>query len=184
MSHPFMGQVATKLYQLGIASMRFQFPYMEAGKRRPDTPAIAQAAVRAAVAEARRRFRTVPIIAGGKSFGGRMTSQAQAAGPIEGVRGIAFIGFPLHPSGKPSRVRAEHLAKIQVPLLFIQGTRDKLAELPLLQSVLKDLGSAAASHFIDQADHAFHVPKRTGRLDNEVIIEIVDALALWIDRSI
>lgn len=184
MSHTFMEQVATKLYQLGIASFRYQFPYMEAGRKRPDTPAIAQAAVRAAVAEAKKHFRKVPIFAGGKSFGGRMTSQAQAVMPIKGVSGLAFIGFPLHPVGKPSIVRAKHLDEIGVPLLFIQGTRDKLAELPLLQSVLNNAGSATTACLIDEADHAFHVPKRTRREDEDVISEICVALAHWIDGLI
>jgi predicted alpha/beta-hydrolase family hydrolase len=179
MSHPFMEQIAAGLYGRGIATLRYQFPFMEKGSKRPDRPAIAHAAVRAAVAEARKRCRGIPVIAGGKSFGGRMTSQAQAIEPLEGVLGLAFLGFPLHPSAKPSIARAEHLSKIWLPMLFVQGTRDKLADPALLVPVLKKLGRKASAHMIDQADHAFHVPARSGRDDGDVVTEIVDAFARW-----
>jgi predicted alpha/beta-hydrolase family hydrolase len=182
MSHSFMEQVAANLYAAGVATFRFQFPYMEAGKRRPDSPATAGSAVRAAVAEARRHNRNIPIFAGGKSFGGRMTSQAQAEASMRGVKGIAIIGFPLHPSGKPSIARADHLATIKSPLLFIQGTRDKLADPRLLQAVLRGLGPTATVHLIDQADHAFHIPKRTGRDDSEILAEVCRTLTRWIAR--
>ncbi|MEA2830038.1 MAG: uncharacterized protein QOF22_786 [Bradyrhizobium sp.] len=180
MTHPFMETVATGLAARGVATLRFQFPYMENGSKRPDSPAIAQAAVRAAVAEAGRRCPGVPLIAGGKSFGGRMTSQAQAAAPLDGVHGLAFLGFPLHPSGKPSSDRAKHLAQVHVPLLFVQGTRDKLAELRLLEPVVTDLGPSASVHLVSEADHSFHVLARSGRNDREVMDEILDAVVAWI----
>jgi predicted alpha/beta-hydrolase family hydrolase len=153
---------------------------MEKGSRRPDPPAIAQAAVRAAVAEARRCCPGLPLIAGGKSFGGRMTSQAQAMAPLDGVHGLAFLGFPLHPAGKPSSDRAKHLSDIHVPMLFAQGTRDSLAELKLLEPVVKSLGTSARLHLVEGADHSFHVPARSGRNDREVMTEILDAFAGWI----
>jgi predicted alpha/beta-hydrolase family hydrolase len=182
MTHPFMEQIAAGLYGRGIATLRYQFPFMEKGSRRPDQPAIAHAAVRAAFAEARRRCRGLHLLAGGKSFGGRMTSQAQAIEPLEGVQGLSFLGFPLHPSGKPSVVRAEHLSKVRIPMLFVQGTRDKLAETALLAPVTKDLGRKVSVHLVDQADHAFHVPARSGRTDSDVVAEIADAFAAWTAR--
>src|SRR6266550_4837273 len=136
MAHPFLAAVAAELKQRGIATLRYQFPYMEAGGKRPDPPKLAQATVRADVAEAGRLLPGLPLVAGGKSFGGRMTSQAQAAAPLAGVRGLAFLGFPLHPAGKPSDARATHLSDVHVPMLFVQGTRDKLAELPLIEPVV------------------------------------------------
>jgi uncharacterized protein len=178
MTNSFMEAFAAGLCRHSIASLRFQFPYMEKGSKRPDPPAIAQAAVRAAVAEARRHFPELPLIAGGKSFGGRMTSQAQAAAPLEGVRGLAFLGFPLHPSGKPSSDRAAHLAKIHIPMLFLQGTRDSLAEPGLIEPVVKGLSSATL-HLVDGADHSFHVLARSGRNDREVLGEILDVFASW-----
>jgi predicted alpha/beta-hydrolase family hydrolase len=180
MTHPFMETVANGLAERGVASLRYQFPYMENGSKRPDSPAVAQAAVRAAVAEAGRRCPELPLIAGGKSFGGRMTSQAQAAAPLDGVHGLAFLGFPLHPSGKPSSDRAKHLAEVHVPLLFVQGTRDKLAELRLLEPVVTDLGPSASVHLVSGADHSFHVLARSGRNDREVMDEILDAVVAWI----
>jgi uncharacterized protein len=180
MTHPFMEQVSTGLCERGIASLRYQFPYMETGSRRPDTPATAHAAVRAAVAEAARCLPGVPLIAGGKSFGGRMTSQAQAIAPLPGVRGLAFLGFPLHPSGKPSETRATHLDDVDIPMLFIQGTRDKLAETTLVEKVVKRLGRLASLHPVQDADHSFHVLARSGRNDAEVMREIVDTLSAWI----
>jgi predicted alpha/beta-hydrolase family hydrolase len=181
MTHPFMETVAAGLGERGVATLRYQFPYMEKGSKRPDPPAIAQAAVRAAVAEAGRRCAGVPLVAGGKSFGGRMTSQAQAAAPLAGVLGLAFLGFPLHPAGKPSSDRAKHLADVRVPMLFMQGTRDSLAELSLLEPVVKRLGPSASLHRVEGADHSFHVPARSGRNDREVMNEILDAFAAWAD---
>src|ERR1041385_2455090 len=160
MSHPFMETIATGLADRGIATLRYQFPYMEKGSKRPDTPAVAHAAVRAAVSEAARRCPGLPLIAGGKSFGGRMTSQAQAIAPLPGVRGLVFLGFPLHPPGKPSIERATHLSAIEVPMLFLQGTRDEFAELRRLRSVVRKLRRRATLHRIRGADHAFHVPAR------------------------
>src|SRR6201998_3238545 len=174
MTHPFMETFATGLGERGVASLRYQFPYMEKGSRRPDPPAIAQAAVRAAVAEAGLSCPGLPLIAGGKSFGGRMTSQAQASAPLTGVRGLAFLGFPLHPAGKPSSDRAKHLAGVHVPMLFMQGTRDNLAELTLMQPVVSGLGPSASLHPVREADHSFHVLARSGRNDREVMKEILD----------
>ena len=180
MTHEFMEKVAAGLGDRGIATLRYQFPYMEKASRRPDPPAIAHATVRAAVAEAARCCPGLAIFAGGKSFGGRMTSQAQASAPLAGVRGLAFLGFPLHPAGKPSDTRAEHLGDVSVPMLFVQGTRDKLAELALLEPVVKRLGTSASLHLVQEADHSFHVLARSGRNDSDVINEIVNTLSAWI----
>jgi hypothetical protein len=180
MGHPFMETVAAGLGERGIATLRYQFPYMEKGSKRPDAPAVAQAAVRAAVAEAAHCCPKLPLIAGGKSFGGRMTSQAQAASPLDGVQGLAFFGFPLHPSGKPSSDRAKHLADIKIPMLFLQGTRDSLAELSLLEPVVKSLKRRATLHVVKEADHSFHVPARSGRNDREAMTEILDAFEKWV----
>jgi predicted alpha/beta-hydrolase family hydrolase len=182
MTHPFMGAVAQGLAARGIATLRYQFPYMERGSRRPDTPRVAHAAVRAAVVEAAQRLPGLPLFAGGKSFGGRMTSQAQAAAPLPGVRGLAFVGFPLHPAGKPGVERAAHLAAVKVPMLFLQGTRDELADLALLQGVVQDLGDRATLHLEDDADHAFHVRARSGRSDAQVVQALAVALAAWCAR--
>ena len=179
MAHPFMAKFADGLGQRGVATLRYQFPYMEKGSKRPDAPAVAQSAVRAAVAEAGRRCPDVKLIAGGKSFGGRMTSQAQASSPLPGVQGLAFVGFPLHPAGKPSSDRAKHLGDIRIPMLFLQGTRDSLAELTLLEPVVKGLGSLASLHLAREADHSFHVLVRSGRNDREVMDEILDAFVAW-----
>jgi predicted alpha/beta-hydrolase family hydrolase len=180
MTHPFMEAIAAGLCERGVATLRYQFPYMEKGSKRPDSPAIAQAAVRAAVAEAGRRCAGLRLIAGGKSFGGRMTSQAQAVAPLAGVDGLAFLGFPLHPAGKPSIDRAAHLSDVHVPMLFLQGTRDNLAELKLLEPVVKRLGPSASLHPVEAADHSFHVLARSGRNDSDVMNEILDTLASWI----
>jgi uncharacterized protein len=180
MTHPFMETVAAGLSERGVASLRYQFPYMEKASRRPDSPGVAHAAVRAAVAEAGRYCAGLTLIAGGKSFGGRMTSQAQAAAPLAGVHGLAFLGFPLHPAGKPSDDRAKHLSDVHVPMLFIQGTRDNLAELKLLEPVVKRLGPSASLHVEEGADHSFHVLARSGRNDGEVMRDILDTLAAWI----
>jgi uncharacterized protein len=184
MQHPFMATVADELALRGIASLRYQFPYMERGSRRPDPPALAQATVRAAVAQAWRLLPQLPLIAGGKSFGGRMTSQAQAKAPLPGVRGLAFLGFPLHPAGKPSRERAEHLFDVSVPMLFLQGTRDALAALDQLEPVCRALGARATLKLFEDADHSFHVPARSGRNDAQVRAQILDALTAWIDDAI
>ena len=180
MTHSFMEATAQGLAERGVATLRYQFPYMEKGGRRPDPPAVAHSAVRAAVAEAARRCAGLRLIAGGRSFGGRMTSQAQAAAPLAGVDGLAFLGFPLHPAGKPSDDRARHLADIKIPMLFMQGTSDKLAELTLLEPVVARLGPRATLHLVRDADHSFHVPARSGRNDREVLGEILDALSGWI----
>jgi predicted alpha/beta-hydrolase family hydrolase len=182
MSHPFMETVATGLYDRGIATLRYQFRYMEKGSKRPDAPVVAHAAVRAAVQEAARLSPGLPLIAGGKSFGGRMTSQAQAIAPLANVRGLAFLGFPLHPAGKPSVARAAHLSDIDIPMLFLQGTRDDLAEMTLLEPVVKGLGGLAALHVVQEGDHSFHVLARSGRNDREVMNEVLDALSAWIGR--
>ena len=179
MTHPFMQAFAEGLCVRGIASLRYQFPYLEKASKRPDPPAIAQATVRVAVTEAARHCPDVPLFAGGKSFGGRMSSQAQAAAPLPGVRGLAFLGFPLHPAGKPSTDRAEHLADIHIPMLFLQGARDTLAETALIAPVVKRLGSLARLHLVEGADHSFHVLARSGRNDREVMHEILDAFADW-----
>jgi uncharacterized protein len=181
MTHASMQTVATGLGARGIATLRYQFPYMEKGSKRPDAPAAAHAAVQAAVAEAKRRFDRLPLIAGGRSFGGRMTSQAQSRSPLPGVRGLAFFGFPLHPAGKPSSDRATHLADVKVPMLFLQGTRDALAELSLLEPVVKGLGSRATLRLLEGADHSFHVLKSSGRNDREVMDEALDAFAAWVE---
>jgi predicted alpha/beta-hydrolase family hydrolase len=180
MAHSFMEQAAAGLAERGIATLRYQFPYMEKASKRPDPPSIAHATVRAAVKEAARHCPGLPLVAGGKSFGARMTSQAQAKAPLEGVRGLAFFGFPLHPAGKPSIDRADHLAEIHVPMLFLQGTNDKLAELLLLKPVVEKLKLLATLHLVEAADHSFHVPARSGRNDREVMNEILDALAAWV----
>jgi predicted alpha/beta-hydrolase family hydrolase len=180
MSHPFMEKVATGLCDRGIATLRYQFPYMEKGSRRPDPPAVAHAAVRAAVKEAARCCDGLPLIAGGKSFGGRMTSQAQSLAPLPGVRGLAFLGFPLHPPGKPSTSRAAHLSELKIPVLFLQGTRDDFAEMSLLEPVVKGLGGLASLHVVLEGDHSLHVPARSGRKNREVMNDVLDALSAWI----
>lgn len=179
MHHGFMAALAQALAARGVAALRFQFPFMERGSKRPDPPAAAQAAIRAAVASAARRFAKLPLFAGGKSFGGRMASQAQAAQPLPGVRGLVFVGFPLHPAGKPSLQRAAHLQQVDAPMLFLQGTRDALADMALLQQALQPLGSRATLHVVSQADHAFAVPARSGRKQPDIIAELADAAAAW-----
>ena len=183
MNHPFMQRAAEALETRGIATHRFDFPYVQAKKSRPDPPVVAEAAVRQAVDEAARKHPGLPILAGGKSFGGRMTSQAQGSQPMPGVRGLVFFGFPLHPAGRPSSDRARHLADVAVPMLFLQGTRDSLAELPLLEPLVKSLGSLATLHLVQEADHSFHVPAKTGRRDAEILAEILDAAASWMTSS-
>jgi predicted alpha/beta-hydrolase family hydrolase len=184
MTHPFMAAVARELAERGVATLRYQFPYMERGGKRPDPPKLAHATVRAAVAETARGLPRLPLIAGGKSFGGRMTSQAQAAAPLAGVRGLVFLGFPLHPAGRPSAERGQHLFDVQVPMLFLQGTRDELAMLDQLEPLGAALGKRAVLKLFQDADHSFHVPARTGRKDPQVRAEMLDALVGWIDTVI
>ena len=181
MDHPFMAAVAEGLAARGVATLRYQFPYMERGGKRPDPPPLAHAAVRAAVAETTRRLPGLPLFAGGKSFGGRMTSQAQAEAPLAGVRGLVFLGFPLHPAGRPSDTRAKHLFDVGVPMLFLQGTRDALAAPALLEPLCGALGSRATLKFFEDADHSFHVPRKSGHTDADVRAAMLDALAAWID---
>ncbi len=182
MNHAFMEALSQALFDRSVATLRFQFPFMERGSKRPDAPATAHAAVRAAVAAARERLPAVPLLAGGKSFGGRMTSQAQAAAAMPGVRGLVFVGFPLHPAGKPDTERAAHLTQADVPMLFLQGTRDELAELGLLRGVVQALGPRATLHLEDDADHAFHVRARSGRTDAQVVQALADAVVAWLPR--
>jgi predicted alpha/beta-hydrolase family hydrolase len=179
MAHAFMADLANALAERAIATLRYQFPYMERGSKRPDTPAVAQCAVRAAVAEAQRQWPGLPLLAGGKSFGGRMTSQAQAAAPLPGVRGLVFVGFPLHPAGKPGTERAAHLQAVALPMLFLQGTRDELADLALLRPVVDALGARATRRLFDDADHAFHVRARSGSNDRAVLAALADTVAQW-----
>jgi predicted alpha/beta-hydrolase family hydrolase len=179
MRHPFMEQVASELAARRIATLRYQFLYMERGSRRPDPPTVCHGVVRAAVSMATQLAPALPLIAGGKSFGGRMTSQAQAAKALPGVRGLGFFGFPLHPPKQPSDSRAEHLAGVQIPLLFLQGTRDQLADLSLLQPLVARLGDRATLKLLADADHSFHVPARSGRNDAQVRAEMLDAFAAW-----
>jgi len=179
MSHRSMAAIADGLETRGVATLRYQFPYMERRGKRVDPPAVAHAAVRAAVAEARRRASTAPLFAGGRSFGGRMTSQAQAIAPLDGVRGLVFFAFPLHTAGKPSVARAAHLADVTVPMLFLQGTKDTLAELDLLQHTVAGLDGRATLELLPDADHAFHVPARTGRKDADVLAAALDAAVAW-----
>jgi predicted alpha/beta-hydrolase family hydrolase len=174
-----MEAVAAGLAERGLATLRYQFPYMEHQKRRPDPPRLAHVTVRAAVEEASRRVPELPLIAGGKSFGGRMTSQAQAGSPLPGVRGLVFLGFPLHPAGRPSSDRAAHLFDVKIPMLFLQGTRDDLADLALLKPLVGRLGPRTTLRPLEDADHSFHVLARTGRKDAEVMRELLDALRAW-----
>jgi predicted alpha/beta-hydrolase family hydrolase len=180
MAHPFMAAVAGGLARHGIATLRYQFPSMERGSRRPDPPRLAHAAVRAAVDRAARELPGLPLLAGGKSFGGRMTSQAQAGSALPGVQGLVFLGFPLHPAGKPSVERAAHLSDVEVPMLFLQGTRDALADTGLLQALVDRLGARATLRLFPDADHSFHVPARSGRKDAEVMAEMLEVVAGWV----
>jgi len=182
MAHRFMAAAAAGLARRGVGVLRFNFPAMERGAKRPDPPALAHAAVRAAVDAAAQWAPGLPLIAGGKSFGGRMTSQAQAAAPLPGVRGLAFVGFPLHPAGKPATERADHLAQVALPMLFLQGTNDELADAGLLRGAVAPLGARATLVWLEGADHAFHVPARSGRNDTQVHDEMLDAFVAWADR--
>ncbi len=179
MRHPFLESIAQGLAERSIATLRYQFLYMERRARRPDPPAVAAATVRAAVAEAARVAPGLPLIAGGKSFGGRMTSTAQAEAPLPGVRGLVFLGFPLHPPGRPGDKRAEHLAQVRIPTLFLQGDRDEFADVKLLRPMVKQLGERATLHLVEGGDHSFHVLKRSGRTDVEVMAELVETIVAW-----
>jgi hypothetical protein len=179
MRHPFLKSVAQELAGRGIATLRYQFPYMERGQHRTDPPAVAEGTVRAAVEAARAHAPGLPLIAGGKSFGGRMTSQAQAKAVLPGVRGLAFLGFPLHAPGKASESRAQHLADVAIPMLFLQGTRDPFADLALMRRVTGGLGAGAILHVVEGGDHSFKVLKRSGRTDGEVLDELAEAIATW-----
>lgn len=179
MTHKHMAATAEGLAERGIAVLRFNFPYMERGSKRPDGPAIAHAAVRAAVAQGRKLAGDLPLFAGGRSFGARMTSQAQAVVPLPDVKGLVFFAWPLHPAGRPGVERAEHLAQVKLPMLFLQGTADALAETALLKPVVKGLGKRGTLHLVEQADHSFHVPARSGRKDGEVLGEILDVARGW-----
>jgi len=179
MSHPFMEAVADGLHSRRIATLRYQFPYMERQSRRPDPAPLCHKAVNAAVATAHELMPGLPLFAGGKSFGGRMTSQTQAVSPLPGVRGLCFFGFPLHPPKKPSVTRAEHLSQVGIPMLFLQGTRDALADLALIQSVVLSLRAPVTLTLAEQADHSFHVPARSGRTDQETLDGLLSAFAHW-----
>ena len=181
MDHPSMRAIAAGLADLRIATLRYQFPYMERGSRRPDPPPLCHATVRAAVAAAAQLAPGLPLVAGGRSFGGRMTSQAQAIEPLAGVRGLAFLGFPLHPAGEPSETRARHLAEVSIPMLYLQGARDALAERSLIEAVVARLGARATLCLIGEADHSFHVPKSSERTERQVQSEVLQRLAAWID---
>jgi predicted alpha/beta-hydrolase family hydrolase len=183
MAHPFMAAISVALAERRIATLRYQFPYMERGSWRPDSPAIAEATVRAAVAEARALAPNLPLFAGGKSFGGRMTSQAEAHEAL-GVEGLAFLGFPLHPPGAPGDKRGEHLAAVKIPMLFLQGTKDEFAGLDLLQPLVKRLGRKAKLHLIEDGNHSFRVPAKSGRKEADVIAELADTLAAWMERIV
>ena len=179
MSHPFLASLAAELAAAGVATLRYQFPYMEQRRGSPDSPAVATATVAAAVHAAWEQAPDLPLFAGGKSFGGRMTSQAAAEGLLSGVRGLVFVGFPLHPPNKPGTKRAEHLKQVTVPMLFLQGTRDTLADLTLLKPICKDLGSRATLHIIETADHSFHMLKKSGKTDAQALRELAQTTASW-----
>jgi len=179
MRHPFMGALAMELAAVGVATLRYQFPYMEEKKGKPDSPEVAAATVAAAVQAARVAFSGLPVLAGGKSFGGRMTSTAAAEGKLPQVAGLIFFGFPLHPPKRPGTKRAEHLWKVKQPMLFLQGTRDDLADLGLLRPICKELGERATLHVMDGADHSFHVLKKSGNTDAEVLRELAETTAEW-----
>jgi predicted alpha/beta-hydrolase family hydrolase len=184
MTHPLMTAIAEGLAERAIATLRYQFPYMEKGSRRPDSPKLAQATVRAAVGKALQLMPETTLIAGGKSFGGRMTSQAQAAAALPNVHGLAFLGFPLHPAGKPSQERGDHLFDVDIPMLFLQGTRDALAQTEQLEPLVKALGPRATLKLFPDADHSFHVRTRSGSSDSQIRSELLDVLSSWIDESI
>ena len=179
MRHRFMAAMCARLAEVGIATFRYQFPYMEAGSRRPDPRATLLATVRAAVAAAGEAAPDLPLLAGGKSMGGRMTSLAAAEAPLAGVRGLVFFGFPLHAAGRPASERGDHLAAVPRPMLFLQGERDQLADLALLRPLCAQLGARATLHVVPTADHGFHVLKRSGRSDDQVLAELAQTVAGW-----
>jgi uncharacterized protein len=183
MSHPFMAAVADELARVGVATLRYQFPYMEQRRRTPDSPGVSTATVVAAARAAAAAAADLPLLAGGKSFGGRMTSTAAAENGLEGVRGLVFFGFPLHPPKRPGTKRAEHLEKVKLPMLFLQGTRDDLADLQLLRPICAKLGSGATLRVIEGADHSFHVPKKLGKTDEAVLRELAETTAVWAKRA-
>lgn len=182
MKHSFMEKLAGELAEAGVATLRYQFPYMEAGRGVPDRPVVLTATVAAAVRAAAKAAPDLPLLAGGKSMGGRMSSQASAQGLLDGVRGLVFFGFPLHPPKQPSTKRAEHLFQVTVPMLFLQGTRDELADLNLLRPVCAKLGARATLHVIETADHSFHVLKKSGRSDEDVLRELAETAAAWAEE--
>ncbi len=184
MEHPFLEDISQRLAAREIATLRFQFPYMQAGRKRPDRPPLLTATVRAALDEAARVLPGVPLVAGGKSMGGRMTSRLMAEAPHPDVRGLVFLGFPLHPAGMPASERAEHLGAVSVPMLFLQGTRDALADLTLMHPVIASLGARATMHVVDGGDHSFEVLKRTGRTVDEIHDELADTIAAWLDAHV
>jgi predicted alpha/beta-hydrolase family hydrolase len=179
MRHAFLESMSAALVERGVATLRYQFPYMEVGSRRPNPPTLLETTVRAAVSLAGGAAPGLPLIAGGKSLGGRMTSRAASESPLKGVLGLAFLGFPLHAPGKPGTDRAAHLDRVDVPMLFLQGTRDEFAHLDLLQSVCRELGDRATLRLIEGGDHSFKVLKRSGRKESDVLAELSDALASW-----
>lgn len=179
MRHPFLQALAERLASRRVASFRFQFPYMERGGRRPDARGVLLASVRAAVDLAGKLSGGLPLLAGGKSMGGRMCSLAASEGPLPGVRGLVFFGFPLHAARRPARERGEHLARVALPMLFLQGTRDALADLALLRPLRAELGARATLHVVEGGDHSFHVLRRSGRSDGEVLDELADSVASW-----
>ena len=182
MHHPFMERLAQELAGVSIATLRYQFPYMEQRRGRPDSPALLTATVAAALAAAKKNLANLPLLAGGKSMGGRMTSQAAAEGLVPGVSGLVFFGFPLHPPNRPGTKRADHLAKVPMPMLFLQGTRDTLADLTLLEPIVKGLGGNGKLHIIESADHGFHVLKRSGKTDASVLTELAQTAAQWAEK--
>lgn len=183
MEHPFMTGVAQGLSARNVATLRFQFPFMERKAGGPDRPPLAHATIRAAIGQAHVVFPGIPLFAGGKSYGGRMTSQAQALAPLPGVGGIVFLGFPMNAPGKPAQGRTEHLHKVRVPMLFVQGTRDKLAEIGAMEELVHELGELASLKTIAEADHSYHVPHRSGRTDDEVMVELLDAVVTWMQAQ-
>lgn len=183
MRHVFLEQLTRRLAARGVAVLRYAFPYTQRGARAPDKPPVLMATVRAAVAAAAGLAPDLPCFAGGKSMGGRMTSQAMAEAPLPGVRGLVFVGFPLHPAGRPSTSRAAHLAKVSVPMLFLQGTRDTLADLKLLRSVVEPLARTTL-HVVEDADHGFHVRKSSGRTDTQVLDALAEVTAGWMDQAV
>lgn len=183
MTHPFMAAVADGLFERSVATLRYQFPYMEEGAGRPDRPALAKATVRSAVDAAARRAPTLALFAGGKSFGARMTSQAQAEAPLPSVRGLIALGFPLHPLGRPSIERAGHLSQVRIPMLFVQGARDAMAETELLDETIARLGRFVTLVRVEGGDHSFHVPAKSGRTDAQVLTSILDEIASWIEAN-